>query len=158
MMLVDERRPSRIGAHADRRVGIAREDRGVARFLAGVEGARLFPLGAVFFGFSLASSLYRNATRDPIPAAVAATARALRNRFYLDEIYDVLFVRLQDAIAALADAFDRWIIAGLFVRGLHGTTELVGRGLRLVQTGNLQTYAFLSVLGTAFVLYLVIRR
>jgi hypothetical protein len=42
------------------------------------------------------------------------------------------------------------------VRGTHGTTELFGRALRLVQTGNLQTYAFLFVAGVAVVLYLVL--
>jgi NADH:ubiquinone oxidoreductase subunit 5 (subunit L)/multisubunit Na+/H+ antiporter MnhA subunit len=53
--------------------------------------------------------------------------------------------------------FDRWIIAGLAVRGLHGTVEFVGRALRLAQTGNLQTYAFLTVLGLALILYLALR-
>ena len=63
---------------------------------------------------------------------------------------------LHDLLAAVADWFDRWIIAGLGVRGTHGTTELVGRALRLLQTGNLQTYAFLFALGVALVLYLVL--
>jgi len=45
----------------------------------------------------------------------------------------------------------------LAVRGTHGTTELVGRMLRLLQTGNLQTYAFLFALGVAFVLYLALK-
>ena len=53
--------------------------------------------------------------------------------------------------------FDRWIIAGLAVRGTHGTTELVGRALRLLQTGSLQTYAFLFAMGVALVLYLVLK-
>jgi hypothetical protein len=43
------------------------------------------------------------------------------------------------------------------VRGTYGTTELVGRALRRVQTGNLQTYAFLFVLGAAVVLYFALR-
>ena len=51
----------------------------------------------------------------------------------------------------------RWIIAGLAVRGTHGTTELIGRALRQFQTGNLQTYAFLFALGVALVLYYVLK-
>ena len=62
-----------------------------------------------------------------------------------------------DFLAAVADWFDRWIIAGFAVRGTHGTTELAGRALRLLQTGNLQTYAFLFALGVALVLYLVLK-
>jgi NADH-quinone oxidoreductase subunit L len=110
-------------------------------------------IGAVFFGFSFAWGLYRNATSDPLPNKIGAITRAMRNRFYFDEFYEATFIKLQEIVASIADWFDRWIIAGLFVRGTHGTTELVGRALRLVQTGNLQTYAFLFVLGTALVLY-----
>jgi hypothetical protein len=43
------------------------------------------------------------------------------------------------------------------VRGTHGTTELLGRALRLLQTGNVQTYAFLFALGVALVLYLALK-
>ena len=81
----------------------------------------------------------------------------MRDRFYLDELYEATVIRLHDFLAAIADWIDRWIIAGLAVRGTHGTTELVGRALRLLQTGNLQTYAFLFALGVAFVLYLALK-
>ena len=43
------------------------------------------------------------------------------------------------------------------VRGTHGTVELVGRALRLIQTGSLQTYAFLFAMGVALVLYLALK-
>jgi NADH-quinone oxidoreductase subunit L len=65
---------------------------------------------------------------------------------------------LQETCARGADWFDRWLVAGLLVRGIHGTTEFAGRALRLVQTGNLQTYAFLFVLGLALVIYLAMGR
>ncbi len=79
----------------------------------------------------------------------------MRNRFYFDEFYDTTVIKLHDGIAAGAGWFDQWIVSGLLVRGTHGTTELLGRALRLAQTGNLQTYAFLIVLGVAVVLYFV---
>jgi NADH-quinone oxidoreductase subunit L len=72
-------------------------------------------------------------------------------------LYQATVIRLQDTVALLADWWDRWIIAGLVVRGAHGTTELVGRALRLVQTGNLQTYAFLFTGGVVLVLYYFFR-
>lgn len=80
----------------------------------------------------------------------------MKNRFYFDEIYEFLIALTQEALARLAQFVDRWIIAGLLVRGAHGTTELFGRALRLVQTGNLQTYTFLFVLGVALLLIFVI--
>jgi hypothetical protein len=62
----------------------------------------------------------------------------------------------RDQVATLADWIDRWLVSGLAVRGLHGTVDVVGRALRLVQTGNLQTYAFLAAGGLALVLWVVL--
>jgi len=111
-------------------------------------------LGAVIFGFSLAYSLYYNRTRDPLPEALGPLSRAMRNRFYFDEIYASLISLTHENLARLANGIDRWIISGLLVKGLHGSTELAGRALRLAQTGNIQTYAFLLVLGIAVLLFI----
>ena len=120
--------------------------------------AALFGIFAVVIGFSFAYALYHRASYDPLPEKLGALSRAMRNRFYFDEIYARLISLTHEALAAFADAIDRWIIAGLLVRGTHGTTELIGRALRLVQTGNIQTYAFLLVAGVVLVLYLVLLR
>jgi len=114
--------------------------------------AALASLAALAFGFSAAFAFYRNATTDPLAHRLGALARAMRNRFYFDEIYDKLIAITHEALARLADWFDRWIVAGLGVKGLAGITDIFGRSLRMVQTGNLQTYAFLFVLGVAVVL------
>ncbi len=113
-------------------------------------------LGAILFGGAFALGLYGKAEKDPLPEKIGAAARTLRNRFYFDEFYQATVIKLHDTFAAIADWFDHWIVAGLLVRGTHGTTELFGRALRLAQTGNLQTYAFLFVLGVAVVLYFVL--
>ena len=44
----------------------------------------------------------------------------------------------------------------MIIGAIRGGTDLSGRALRLVQTGNLQTYAFLFVLGVALLLYFVL--
>ena len=111
---------------------------------------------AVVVGFAAAYALYAKATTDPLPAKLGALARAMQNRFYFDELYSATVIRLHDFLACVAGWFDRWIVAGVAVRGTHGTTELVGRALRLLQTGNLQTYAFIFALGVALVLYLAL--
>jgi NADH-quinone oxidoreductase subunit L len=112
---------------------------------------------AALVGLAAAWGLYAKAAADPLPARLGPVSRWMRNRFYLDELYQATVIRLHDLIAAIAAWFDRWIIAGLAVRGTHGTTELVGRALRLLQTGNLQTYAFLFAMGVALLLYLVLK-
>jgi NADH-quinone oxidoreductase subunit L len=112
---------------------------------------------AALLGAWGAYSFYGRASNDPLPDKLGAVSRWMRNRFYFDELYQATVIRFHDAVAALADWIDRWLIAGLAVRGTHGTTELVGRALRQFQTGNLQTYAFLFVLGVAFLLYFVLK-
>jgi NADH-quinone oxidoreductase subunit L len=112
---------------------------------------------AMLVGLAAAWGLYAKAVEDPLPARLGALSRWMRNRFYFDELYEATVIRLHDLLAAVAAWFDRWIIAGLAVRGTHGTTELVGRALRLLQTGNLQTYAFLFAMGVVLVLYLVLK-
>ncbi len=111
---------------------------------------------AAALGFFMAYKLYANAVEDPLPAKLGAFARAMRNRFYFDELYRGTVIRVHELLSHVANWVDRWLIAGLAVRGTHGTTELIGRGLRLFQTGNLQTYAFLFALGVALVLYLAL--
>ena len=120
-------------------------------------GAALAGLGATVFGFSFAFSLYANAEKDPLPEKLGFLARAMRERFYFDEIYSGLIALTHEAVSRLAAWFDRWIIAGLGVRGLHGSTEIFGRALRLLQTGNLQTYAFLFVAGLVLVLLFALK-
>ena len=111
-----------------------------------------FGLLAVVAGWQLARALYTNAASDPLPDKIGVLAKLARDRFYFDELYEWFISVTQETLAKVADWFDRWVIAGLLVRGTHGTTELVGRALRLVQTGSLQTYAFLFAAGVVLVL------
>ena len=71
----------------------------------------------------------------------------MRDRFYFDEIYKILNRSTQEMLASAADFIDRWIIAGLGVKGVAGVTHVTGSLLRLLQTGNLQTYTLLLALG-----------
>jgi len=113
-------------------------------------------LGAFCFGLAFALNFYWQAEKDPLPQKLGAFARTLRDRFYFDELYETTVIRLHDRIAAVADWIDRWLLEGFCVGLVRGGTDLAGRALQLAQTGNLQTYAFLFVLGVALVLWFVI--
>ena len=144
----------------------------LAQFSPGESGASLAqrivepfahsPIGAligiafVAAGFFAARALYQNATNDPLPAKLGGFATAMKNRFYFDEIYAATFIRAHDSIAAVMDWIDRWLVDWACIGLVRGGTDFSGRALRLMQTGNLQTYAFLFALGVAVVLYLVL--
>jgi NADH-quinone oxidoreductase subunit L len=110
-------------------------------------------IAATIIGFLIARALYTNAKIDPLPAKLGWLSRAMANRFYFDDIYEATVIRIHDAIATISDWIDRWIVEGFCIGLVRGGTDLTGRALRLVQTGNLQTYAFLFVLGVAVVLW-----
>ena len=107
---------------------------------------------AVVFGALMARALYQNVDKDPLPAKLGIAAKAMNKRFWFDELYQWLIENVQENLARISDIADRWIISGLLVRGVHGSTELAGRLLRLAQTGNLQTYAFWFTAGLVAVL------
>jgi len=119
-------------------------------------GPMLAGLAAAAVGIFVAFSLYKNVTSDPLPAKLGGLATAMKNKFYFDELYEATFIRAHDFIATVMDVIDRWFVEGFCIGLVRGGTDFTGRALRLVQTGNLQTYAFLFVLGVAVVLYLVL--
>jgi NADH-quinone oxidoreductase subunit L len=116
----------------------------------------LIGIAVALTGIFMAFSLYKEATSDPLPAKLGALGTWMKNKFYFDEFYEATFVRAHDFIAAVADWIDRWILEGAIIGFIRGGTDLSGRALRLVQTGNLQTYAFLFMLGVALLLYFVL--
>jgi NADH-quinone oxidoreductase subunit L len=120
-------------------------------------GPMLCGLAAAAVGIFLAFSLYKNTSTDPLPAKLGSLATAMKNKFYFDELYEATFIRFHDFIATVMDVIDRWIVQGLCIGLVRGGTDFTGRALRLMQTGNLQTYALLFALGVAAVLYFVLK-
>jgi len=129
--------------------------RGARPEAAGGSAVVLLSLGAMAAGLLLAWVLYFRAAEDPVPKVLGRCARCLRQRLYIDWLYERAATRALDAAADLARGMDRWVIAGACVRGLHGAIDLAGRALRLVQSGNLQTEALMFVGGAALLLLIL---
>jgi len=112
-------------------------------------------------GVALAWMVYG---RTPVRAASIGVARnpvhkLLIEKYYVDEIYDALFVRPIYRLSLwLARVFDPRLIDGI----VNGVATLVvgwARGLRRVQTGFVMNYALGILLGAvAVVAYLLARR
>lgn len=119
--------------------------------------AAFFGLFAFMLGVSAAFAVYWGRSKDPLPAKLGQLSRAMRNKFYFDEIYEAIVVPVHDAAAAVADWLDRWVIGGLGVRGVTGVADFAGRALRLVQTGSIQTYTFLFAAGVVVVALLALK-
>ncbi len=144
----------------------------------------LLSVAVAAIGFYIA---YRWYVRQPdVPERVATSAgpayEIVLNKYYVDELYDALFVNrakdLGNALAAfdlgvvdggvngvgwstrltaeLSRLWDIWVIDGL-VNVMAFLVKLLSYPVRIIQTGLVQTYALLIVLGVlAFMAYYLI--
>jgi NADH-quinone oxidoreductase subunit L len=101
----------------------------------------------------LVRRLYRPAAESPVPAGLG---RVLYNKWYVDEIYDVIVVR---PVVGLSRAAWRWIDQGLIdgiVNGAGYAARALGWVGSRMQTGQLNTYAFAVVAGAILLLAFVV--
>jgi len=110
------------------------------------------PLGVTAIGFGAAWYYY--ITREGLGARIAARRGLiwsfLYNKWYFDELYDLIFVR---TARWLGDVFwktgDKALIDGLGPDGVAATSNTIGRAASLFQSGYLYHYAFVMLVGVA---------
>jgi len=85
-------------------------------------------------------------------SAGGAIYRLLLNKYYVDELYDFLFVRPFTAVSRfLARVFDPWVIDGA-VNGIAATARGLSSVWRGIQSGNVQHYLVGFLAGTVALL------
>ena len=115
---------------------------------------RYLPTLVGLAGIGLAYVLY---VREPgraerLGQQLAALHRLLLNKYYIDEIYQAVFVRpVLNASQWLWQVWDTQVIDRL-VNGTAQTADASGSALRLWQTGNVQTYALSFLAGAMLIL------
>ncbi|MCB2203888.1 NADH-quinone oxidoreductase subunit L [bacterium] len=112
-----------------------------------------------FIGFWFGRSVFlKNPEADnKIAAKTGFLYRLLANKYYVDEGYNGSVVRplVKTSESFLFRVFDVRIIDGI-VNGVATLTAWVSRSIRVIQTGVVQSYAALIVLGIVIVLGLII--
>jgi NADH-quinone oxidoreductase subunit L len=103
----------------------------------------------VFIGIGLAYTMY--VRKRHIPAELAVKFKwlytAMLNKWYVDEVYGVLFVRPLHALSTfLWKGFDVRVIDGA-VNGVAHAVGWCGSRLRIVQSGYVQAYAISFLFG-----------
>jgi len=119
--------------------------------LMGIDGVLvLISVAAAALGISVGIYLFgifkrpvKQAKVDAIVARNSGTRflyRASLNKWWFDELNDLLFIRIGGRVAAFLWWFDRAIVDGT-VNGVGSVTRDAGGGLRRIQTGRVQNYA-----------------
>lgn len=103
-------------------------------------------------------SYFVYAVRRSLPVADADQAgltRVLARKFYVDEIYDFLFVKPTEKMSQLLHYYaDIWAIDGI-VNGIGSGVRAVGAQFRKLQNGNMEYYLIGMVVG-AVLLFLTL--
>jgi len=112
------------------------------------------------FGFLLAATVYwkPEPSDAPVRTALGKIWTLVENKYYFDELYAWIVKYVQGTVATICDLFDRWILQRLGIGGLSVGTGLLGRTVRLLQTGSISGYAFLVGLGVTVIIYYVVVR
>ena len=79
-------------------------------------------------------------------AAYNPLQKTLYNKYYIDEIYDVVFVKSTEAISRLFSSVVDKLVIDKIVNGFGQTVVWGSRTLRFVQDGNIGFYVFVMVL------------
>jgi NADH-quinone oxidoreductase subunit L len=138
--------------------------------------------GTALAGFTLATFFYglRKLDADEAKSTFAPIHRFLINKWWFDELYEIVFIKPTHLISGMISGFDRrcidWVLDNLakltqtiavvwerfadgqvvdgFVNGLAARTYRTGVQLRQAQTGRLRQYVMFIAVGTvaAFVL------
>lgn len=103
------------------------------------------------FGLTLSYMMYiKRPQRDPLETRLGPFYSVLKNKYYFDIVYAWYVDRLQQAFARLLFLFEEVFIVRWGVHGLTGAAKAGGKVLRLLQTGLVQTYAMVFVLGAIY--------
>jgi NADH-quinone oxidoreductase subunit L len=107
---------------------------------------------------------FRATLRRPIlPARQAAPDRGfalvLNRKYYIDELYDALFVRPIAWLSrtVLWRGMDQRLVDGVGVNGTAWFSRFIGGGLRLLQTGQVGIYVVIFLVGALWILRAVLR-
>jgi NADH-quinone oxidoreductase subunit L len=109
-------------------------------------------IAAAFAGIIGAYSVYfqqRGAPAKRLAEQFPGVHRFLLDKWRVDEFYDEFFIGTVDFIADVFVWVDKWVVDGIVARFSSWTVAVAGHGLRLVQTGRIQTYAAVMMVGTA---------
>ncbi len=115
-------------------------------------------LGLVVVGILLSYRIYYMAgfNRAVFASGVpGAFQRALENRWYISKFYDDFAYKVVYGLARLSDLFDRYVIDGV-VNGIAYLGARTGGVIRKAQTGNVQRYASIIVIGLVVLIFIVL--
>ena len=115
---------------------------------------------ALFAWLVLARRLYLGGFSEQVKNIVGKMPRlhrVVQNKYYVDEIYNALFVLpLKWTARLLSDFVDKFLIDFVVINGSAKLVDVGGMILRALQNGNVQRYLLGVVAGTAVIIFVFV--
>ena len=110
-------------------------------------------IGALIAG-AVAYVIYVKQQSVPAPDSVERTGlqKVVYNKYYVDELYDTLFVKPVRVLSDVLWSFGEFII-DLFVDGFGAIVTSLSNKFRKLQTGFTSLYIFAMVMGIVIILF-----
>jgi len=118
-----------------------------APFIAAAVVAFAAGVGGAYWVFVLQKGEPARAFVEKFPGFHAL----VKDKWRIDELYEETFIGAVDALAEVSVWFDKWVVDGLIARLSAFVVSIFGTVLRYAQTGRVQAYAFVMVLGLGWV-------
>jgi NADH-quinone oxidoreductase subunit L len=113
--------------------------------------------GLLGIGISYYMYVVNKALPDRVAASLGGLYTAVHNKYFVDEIYDATVVNpvITGSRSVLWHGMDQGLIDGL-VNGVGTQSKGVGGWLRLLQSGNIRSYATWVALGSVALLIVMV--
>ena len=118
----------------------------------------LISSAVAFLGLAFSYMVYGKRTAsDPLSTKLGGFYAVLKNKFYFDSVYGWYVDHVQQNIALFLERFEKEFIVRFLVSGLTNLARAGGRNFRYLQTGLVQFYALIFILG-AVLLFLILAK
>ncbi len=112
--------------------------------------------GISLLGMFLAWLIYgkRSISRDLFSSHFPTLYKFSYNKYYIDELYEMVFIRLAKGISILLSYVDKFIVEGI-ADLLAGIVNLFSKTGSRLQSGQVQTYGAVTIIGLAVLVVIV---
>ncbi len=117
----------------------------------------LISSGIAILGLTISYAMYhKRPARDPLEIMLGPIYPLLKNKYYFDVVYGWYVDRVQQNAAILLEWMEKTFIVRLGVHGVSNAARTGGDILRRLQTGLVQFYALVFVLGVICLFYIMV--
>ncbi|MCR4336984.1 MAG: NADH-quinone oxidoreductase subunit L [Candidatus Omnitrophica bacterium] len=109
-------------------------------------------------GLALSYFIYsKRPDRDPLETKLGILYPVLKNKYYFDAVYGWYVDHVQQRVAMIFEWFEEIFITRFGVHGATGVAKASGNVLRRLQTGLVQFYALVFVLGVIILILIMVK-